>query len=298
MVASDQGEWLQRLDPELENILSAIAWCRRAPGGASKEMRIAADLRNYWEPRGLHALGLRVIKAASEREGADAPHAVRRKLLGGIGNLTSRMGQHEESRRAGEILLSESTAAGDRSGVAAGHRMLGTALSMLDQLPLAREHLQQAIAILRELGDKQRLSGTLGAMGELLRTGREYEASAPWYEEALAVGREAGDHDTVAVQLLNLASVAIEFGDPARARGNLGEALGICVQLSSKYIGTMGILTSGVLAMAESDGSTAARFLGAAAASREAMGVTLDPADRDFVKPWLLRTREALPFCR
>ena len=61
LMGAEQGEWLERLDLELENILVAHGWCDRAERGGELDLRLLSAVRVYWITRGLGLLGLRVM---------------------------------------------------------------------------------------------------------------------------------------------------------------------------------------------------------------------------------------------
>ena len=106
--------------------------------------------------------------------------------------------------------------------------------------------------------------------------------------------RKSGDLDSGAIQLLNLASIAIDAGHLDTAKTHTLEALEIVEAWSSKYVGTFAVLTAGIIATAAGDAATAARFVGAALASNARMGVKIDPVDQNFIDPYIRRTKEAL----
>jgi len=288
------GTWLRRLDAELENILAALERCETAPDGASKALRIAGPMRNYWEPRGLHDLAIKVSSQVLARGGANVPHEIRRNAMLGYSTSLLRTGKLDECDQLASRLLEESTAAVDKLGIAGGHRLLGAAAMHRGNLDVAHDHLDASVAILKTLDEPGRLSSTLGLLGEILRTSGRYSDAKPVYEESLALARKGGDLDSCAIQLLNLASLAIDAGDLDKAGDMIREALEIAEALAGKYIGTFAVLTTGIFATLTGDAVTGARFIGAALASGARMGVKIDPVDQSFIDPYIRRTREAL----
>jgi hypothetical protein len=123
--------------------------------------------------------------------------------------------------------------------------------------------------------------------------GKNAEAR-PLYEESLALAREAGDVDSVSIQLVNLASVAIDASDSASARRLLQEGARTAERIAGKYIGTATVTVVGALVGIEGDPSRAARFWGAAEDARERMGVALDLTDAMFLEPHVRRVRAEL----
>jgi hypothetical protein len=60
----EQGEWVERLDLERENVLVAHGWCGRAERGGELGLRLLSAVRVCWITRGLGLLGLRVMAKA------------------------------------------------------------------------------------------------------------------------------------------------------------------------------------------------------------------------------------------
>ena len=298
MLGREQGLWAMRVDAELENLLSAIAWCARTHEGPLRQARLIGGLRFYWESRGLTELGLRLSREALEREAGTAPNPIRRKLLLAVGNALQRRGLAAESLEVAEELMALSREANDPSAIALSHRAMGVALTLLVRTPEARVHLEESIRVQRELGagtvsapsvEKARLAGSLGALGELLRLEGRDEEAEPIYEESALLARDAGDLDGESIQYANLAMIAIDANDLDRARRRLQEGTRLVERTGSKYVGAFIMVAIGALAGVLGDPARAARFWGAAAETRERMGVALDRSDQKFYDPHAAR---------
>src|SRR5205085_630325 len=81
----------------------------------------------------------------------------------------------------------------------------------------ARKHLEDALARIRKLGDKRDTAAALVALAQLHRAEGDLGAAEPLYEDALKLAREVGDHETIAVVLLNLTMTWIGRGVLERA---------------------------------------------------------------------------------
>lgn len=294
LVGPEQGEWLARVDAELENLLSAIAWCGQAEKGAVKGLRLVCGLRNYWDSRGLNELGAKISIEALERDAGPEFVVERLKLRGALTSMLQRRGLITESIKVAEGTMALAREVGDPVRLAMAHRALGMGYSLVGRTPEARGELQEAIRLMRPSGHSPGLALTLGALGEVDRLeGRTTEALAS-YEEALAILREAGNSDGMSIMLVNLAMVAIDAGESERGRANLREAARIAETIKGKYIGMAAVSVAGSLAAISGDGARAARLWGAAAEARNRMGVVLDPPDRMFLDPHVARVRSEI----
>jgi hypothetical protein len=120
------------------------------------------------------------------------------------------------------------------------------------------------------------------------------DAAEPLYEKVVALARELGDRESVAIGLLNLAMVAIgrESGDGARAM--LLEVLAIVTESGSKRLGQSALEVAAGMAAMRSDSDQAARFYGIAEAQTGATGLRRDPGDEAFLVPLIARARTEL----
>jgi tetratricopeptide (TPR) repeat protein len=124
----------------------------------------------------------------------------------------------------------------------------------------ARNHLTEALALARELGNKRELAAALNALGQLHRMQGELDAAEPIYGDVVALARELDNGDIAAIGLLNLAMVSIGRGATGPARGMLLEVLAIAGEIGSKPAEQSVFEVSAALAAASGDWAAAARF--------------------------------------
>ena len=118
-----EGEWLARLDAELDNLRAALDWSLRE-GDATLGVRLAARLAAFWDIRGMSAEGLQWLRAALETAGHDAAiddraraRRAQARLLEEQGSVYDASLRDEARAYAGEALdLSRRT--GDPAGIA------------------------------------------------------------------------------------------------------------------------------------------------------------------------------------
>ena len=290
----DQAQWLERLDPEQENFLTAHRWCDRSAQGAEAGLRMMFALKLYLFNRGLLAPLRWGTQDALARPGAQARTIIRCRALHTAGQVGFLMGRFEEAHSQLEEALGIAHELGDSGRAASILQFLGMTCVGRDDRLAARRYLEQALALTQQHGDRRELAAALNALAQLHRIEGTLDAAEPLYEEALGLARQIGDLDTAAVALLNLAMVAIRRGLHERAGTMLLQALDIAGAIGSRPTGgnVLAVLTG--LASLREDWPQAAWFLGAAQSQMQGTGSRLDPVDEAFLAPWVTSAREAL----
>ncbi len=294
LTGPSQGTWLTRIDEERENFLAAHAWCDFAEGGAEMGFRMLRALKLYLFNRGLLGLGLKVTAEVLARPAAKLRDAPRARALFAAGQFGYFLGRYKEAQQHLEESVAIGREIGNRACVEAALQPLGSVCLANGDLVSARRHLEEAIALARELDNRRELSAAINAMAQLHRVEGALDAAEPLYEEVVAYARELGDNESVAVALLNLSMVAISRGSTEKARKLLLDVLAIAVDIGSKPAGQSALEVSAGLAASCDDWAHAARFFGAAEAQMKTTGIHRDPTDEAFLKPWVARARSAL----
>jgi tetratricopeptide (TPR) repeat protein len=125
-------------------------------------------------------------------------------------------------------------AAGDRSGVARVHNMLGAALyNQHGDLVKARREFEASLAIQRDIGDPNGAALSLMNLASIRADEGDAQGARASYQEALAGFRETGDRPNQKLLLFNLATVQEDLGDLPAAKKALDESLEIARKLDS-----------------------------------------------------------------
>jgi tetratricopeptide (TPR) repeat protein len=107
-------------------------------------------------PRGLMALGHRGTVEALMRPGAEGRNLARCRALWVAGELSYIMGRYGEATDYVEMSLTIGREIGDRERVAEALRGLGYVVLARGDRAMARGHLQEALALSRQLADTSR----------------------------------------------------------------------------------------------------------------------------------------------
>jgi non-specific serine/threonine protein kinase len=289
-----QGMWHSRLDAERENLLSAHSWCDHAVNGAERGLLLARNTKVYWIVGGLLDIGHRVAAEALARLRPGARDEARCRALLDTGQFAFFMGRYGEAQRHLEESLAIARELGNRQRVAAALQPLGMACFGQGHLTTARKHLEEALELARELGNKRDLAAAMNAIGGLHRSLGNPGTARKLYDEAVTLFDELGDHESRAVVLLNLAMVAVQEGSYLRARDILAEVIGVSDSVGLQRIGLCAIEACTGFCAASGDFENAARFYGAAEAQNGMTGAHRDPADEAFLAPLMEKARSAL----
>ena len=289
-----QGEWLQRLDPDRDNFLAALAWCDQVEQGGDRGLRLVYALQLYWLPRGLIELGYRLTVEALARPGAQPRDLNRSGAQYAACQLAYFMGSYENAREHAQECLAIARQFGIRERAASALLLLGYAADALGQRAVAQQHFEESAALARELGDKSRLSFALNALAGHHQESNDLETAEPLFEEALALAREIGDQDTIAIGLPNLARLLVEKGAGERVQGLLREGLAIAHAIGSAR-GVQNVLeVAAGLAVLRGDWRRAARLFGTVEAKQKQMGLKRTPEDDAVLMRRIACAREEL----
>jgi predicted ATPase/class 3 adenylate cyclase len=294
LVGPEQGAWLARLDLERENILSAHAWCDRAKGGVELGLRLAEAMRPYWFSRGLLALRHRLTVESLQREGAQARNFARCLGLFNAGQVCCFMGRYNEAQGHLEESLAIAREIENPERIEAVLELLGMVAFAQGDTAAARAHLKEALALAKGLGNKRQLAAALNGLAQVHRADGNLDAAQPLYAEFLALAQELGDRENIAIGVLNLAMVSIGRGASECARGNLLDALAIAEEIGFKPAGQSVLEVSAGLACLLEQWERAAKFFGIAEAQAEQTGLRRDPGDEAFLLPLIAKARAAL----
>ena len=294
LAGAEQGEWLNRLDLDHENLLTANAWSEGSANAGEVGLRLVHALRPYWIHRGLLTLGLRLSLEVITRPGLQEQNEARCRALGGAGQMLFFMGRDREARGLLYESLSIARKIGNVHWVAAVLQPLGMACIADGDTVAAQQHLEEAVRLARQLDNDRELSAALNALAMLHRAEGRVDEAQPLYDESLKLARALGDPGYIAAMLLSLAMVSITRSTFEPANDMLLEVFSIAEQTRSKPTIQSSLEVCAGLAAAYEDWGSAARFFGAAEAQAHEVGLRRDPADEKFLGPRISRTRDAL----
>ncbi|XP_078356920.1 tetratricopeptide repeat protein 28-like [Oculina patagonica] len=120
---------------------------------------------------------------------------------------------------------------GDRKGEATSYGNLGNVFQSLSEYAKAKEHHEKALAINKEIGHRNGEAACNGNLGNALKSLGEYVKAKDYYEKALAISVEIDNREGEAVNYGNLGTVFKYFGEYVKAKEYFEKALAISVEI-------------------------------------------------------------------
>jgi predicted ATPase/DNA-binding CsgD family transcriptional regulator len=139
----------------------------------------------------------------------------------------------------------------------------------------ARSLLEEALVLGREAGDKQSISLSLNNLAGVAADQGDYTKARALHEESLALRRELGDRSGIAGSLGNLGFVAMEQGDLTGARALHEESLGLGREHGDKNSIAASLAGLGGVAVGVGQVERGARLLGVVEGLLGSMGAVL-----------------------
>jgi non-specific serine/threonine protein kinase len=265
-----QGEWLERLETEHDNLRAAMRWMDEE-GGTEDAARLAWALWLFWFHRGHQDEGRRWIEGVLAK-GDALPTDLRAKVLYADGAMSWGLRESPDTIR----LLEESRVlfrqAGDGHGEALALAATGVPTLQQGDVERATAILEEGIGLLREAGDKWETGFMLAHLGMIYLDRGEVARATRHFEESLALSREVGHRFSGSVSLTNLAGAAQARGDHEQATGLYSEGLTLAIELSDKANAAYCLEGLARATGARGDHERAARLFGTAEALLEAAG--------------------------
>jgi predicted ATPase/class 3 adenylate cyclase len=227
----EQGNWFDRLELELDNLRTALAWSL-GEGDATVALRISTALTRFWEVRGHWTEALRWFEQALERA-PDAPDRVRAPALVSASFMAFYRGSLDTARAFAEEGLAAAREAGDDVSEARGMRFLAVTEQRSGNEDAALDFANRAVALSRKTGVGADVAFALQVLGRL--TSDPGEAGII-FGEGLAVARAAQDGVSQIYLLYALGQLAIRRQEEAQAREHFNEALRIAHRLRERWM--------------------------------------------------------------
>jgi non-specific serine/threonine protein kinase len=235
LTGSGQAAWLERIEAEHENVLTALDRCEVAEEGAAKALRLCGFLMRFWFMHGHLKTGIEACATALARPGAQQRTAARAAALYAAGVMAQSLGEYEKATQLASESLSVQRELGDRQGIANALNSLGNTAYYRGDLAEAKRLHEESLIIKRLLEDKPGIASSLNNLGNVAADRGSLAEAQRMYEEALDLNRETGNRAWQAINLNNLGLVAYHRGDLPVAKRLHEESLAIRRDLGHKH---------------------------------------------------------------
>jgi DNA-binding SARP family transcriptional activator len=186
----------------------------------------------------------------------------------------------DDWQHTAEVALAATRRTGLIRGQAATLHFLGSVYEERGQLEAARQALEEAARLFREVGDDRGFALAIRLIALIDRVAGLHGAAAAGFEQALAILRTTHDRAQIAYVLQNLARVRLESGEPRLARELLAEALQLTEALRTARVGLENRVESQVLYVLGDAQLQAGELADASATFAQALGRVRDARDQ------------------
>ena len=225
---AEQGYWLQRLEQEHDNLRTALQRCLEEEGGdAVKGLRFASSLWRFWYHRGHWSEGRAYSERALAQKGAQERTKWRAKALYAAACIAQNMGDTDTAQAWHEQALAISREIGDRQGMAGSFSGLGGIAFFRGDLEAAQALFTQSLQLHRELGDKPEVANLLLGLAGIRKGQGDWEEAQSLFEESLALHREVGNQAGEAQCLNALGNLVQDQGRYQEARSLFEQSLNL-----------------------------------------------------------------------
>jgi non-specific serine/threonine protein kinase len=265
-----QRRWVERLEPEHDNLRAVLAWAIERRDAATAQ-HLIEKLTWFWIPRGHQSEG-RTWGERTLALGDVSPTPGRAWTLGITGTFAWLQGDHQRARELANEGLRLSRQTGHVTGEGNTRFVLGWTAEDEGRFDEAEAHLTEALRLFRAHGIATWVGFSLNFLGHVDYERGDVERAAVRFEEALDIFRTTGNTYGVGFVLANLAKAARRQGDHPRATALYAESLALRHEQGDKQFIASSLRGLAIVAAATRRYARAARLGGAAEALREAIG--------------------------
>jgi tetratricopeptide (TPR) repeat protein len=221
----DQVEWVARLNLEMDNVRLALDWAYQTDLDAGSQI-----LSRLHENIDLQE-GLQWARQFIQNPELQKPSLARARVLQTQADYFWTIEQFEPARAAAEESLELFRAHGDRIGEFGSLIELGGIYQFLEGMSRKSEFDHQALELARAMGDPLRQAVALADLGW---DRRNHEQALRYWDEAVALLRQAGDWRDLAFLLGIYGDTVLANGDAETARPLLEEAMELSLRSNNK----------------------------------------------------------------
>ncbi|MBI4790440.1 MAG: tetratricopeptide repeat protein, partial [Chloroflexi bacterium] len=210
----------------------------------------------------------------------DAVTPTRAKALVGAGTLAWHQGDFAHATSLHEQALAVQRQLGDRQGIAFSLNNLGVQYMDQSEYERAASRFEESLALAKEVRDWRTVGFGLHNLAEVERHRHNLQRSITLYKESLSLSRDLKDKMHISKSLTWLGIAILQSGDNKQAIIYLKESLALCQELGIKLGSAECLEGLAGVACAQGQPKRAVHLLGAADALREAIQSPMPSADK------------------
>jgi predicted ATPase/class 3 adenylate cyclase len=206
----EQRRWLERVDADLNNVRTALAWSSDGHG-SDIGLRLAASLREFWFVRGFYSEGLGWLDSLLARGVAVEPES-RLRALQAASDLAIKTDDVALAGRYAEQVLAHAREAGDTIGMARALLILGLATRVAGDAKRGDAFLAEGLALAREAGDLVLAARILANLGLNALEAGEFKRARRFFRQSLSLSEEVESEQGIARASIFLGGLALHEG--------------------------------------------------------------------------------------
>jgi predicted ATPase len=229
---SNQGDWLDRLDGELDNLRAAMSWALRTRA-VTEAVRLAGGLWLFCYLRGHYAEGGDWLERATaldvQGDAELAPYLAKACL--GAGTLAFLQCEYDVATTRLQSALAQYKELEDTAGMALVMQRLGGVARERGDYPTAENLHCQSFDLFESLGDRSGMAWAHNHLGFVAWLRGDLEIGERRCRKARDSFRVLGDGEGLAWSLISLGTIAQYNGDLTEAEDMLQESLALSQRL-------------------------------------------------------------------
>ncbi|HEY7034014.1 MAG TPA: LuxR C-terminal-related transcriptional regulator [Thermomicrobiales bacterium] len=267
VMGPNQATWIARLEADLDNLRTALAWYERAD--PARGLRLAGSLWLFWAVRGHLDEGSAWLNRLLTAAGPTAPAGLRAQARFAWGTLAWSRGAFAEAADLAEQALALAESAGDTLVVARARFLIGRVAAAGQDWNRAQPLFEEAVAGYRAAGRPAGEGAALRELSRLATATGDHAAARRYAEASIARNRDLGYTWGLANALVDLARSLAAEGESDEAIALYRESLDLFWSLRDRWYLALPLAGLGRLAAATGRPETAVRLLGATESLRD-----------------------------
>jgi non-specific serine/threonine protein kinase len=289
----EQALWIERLEPEHDNLRTALSWFQ-GQGDIERALRLGAALQWFWFIRGHFREGRAWLIELLTFDSVDLGDRTRARALNAAGWLAQAQGDYAMARELGEQSLALFRALNDPAGIAWALNTLGYAYLRQGDLPASLPLLEESISLFRASGNQYGVALPLSIYGFVAFGPEDHARARSLVAESLAICRGLGDTQGMVRALILLGYLALDGQDLVAAGAHFEEALKLSIEMNHPYVIAYSIEGLADVAAAQEQAPLAVQLSSAAATLRETSAATAAASIQARHARYLEQARQAL----
>jgi predicted ATPase/transcriptional regulator with XRE-family HTH domain/TolA-binding protein len=224
---SNSVSFSPEINKEQDNLWAALAWGLEEGGDRREGLRLAANLRQYWERYGHEGVGRKWVEKALSLPEASNHQALRADLLLAYGQLAWSQSDLNAAARALSECVLINRELGQAQKLCRSLLILGALNTALGELETGRELLEESRGLAEQSQDNWLLAGVWHELGVAEMRQGQFEAGLQKQQRALRLIRRNGTPLEIAGMLLEIGNELSIQGDYAASVEYIEEGLAI-----------------------------------------------------------------------